>query len=360
MSEFLLELFSEEIPSNLQKNLREDLLKNFNELFLEKSISFKKSSSYSTPNRLLILFEGVQKKVVIKAEEIKGPSIKSPEVALEGFMRSNKISKKDLYEKETEKGKFFFFKTKSKKLYIHELLEEYLPQLLQKIQWKKSMHWGTFDLKWGRPLKSILAIFDRKKLNFNFHHLESSNSTFIDKDFEDKKKIFSDYKGYKNFFKKLEIIIDHNERKKFIEKKFNTILRNKNINIDYNTKLLEEVVNLTDQPSVIICEFDKKFLNIPKEILIITMQHHQKYFPTFDKKGNITNEFLVVSNKKDRKGFIKLGNERVVEARLRDAEFFWEKDKSQNMVKKVTNLKSINYFKGLGSYFDKAPSFLIL
>ena len=354
MSEFLLELFSEEIPSNLQKNLREDLLKNFNELFLEKSISFKKSSSYSTPNRLLILFEGVQKKVVIKAEEIKGPSIKSPEIALEGFMRSNKISKKDLYEKETEKGKFFFFKKKSKKLHIHELLEEYLPQLLQKIQWKKSMHWGTFDLKWGRPLKSILAIFDRKKLNFNFHHLESSNSTFIDKDFEDKKKIFSDYKGYKNFFKKLEIIVDHNERKKFIEKKFNTILRNKNINIDYNPKLLEEVVNLTDQPSVIICEFDKKFLNIPKEILIITMQHHQKYFPTFDKKGNITNEFLVVSNKKDRKGFIKLGNERVVEARLRDAEFFWEKDKSQNMVKKVTNLKSINYFKGLGSYFDKA------
>ena len=99
--------------------------------------------------------------------------------------------------------------------------------------------------------------------------------------------------------------------------------------------------------------FDKKFLNIPKEILIITMQHHQKYFPTFDKKGNITNEFLVVTNKYDKKGFIKLGNERVVEARLSDAEFFWQKDKSQNLVKRVSKLKSMNFFKGLGTYFDK-------
>ena len=114
------------------------------------------------------------------------------------------------------------------------------------------------------------------------------------------------------------------------------------------------VVDLTDQPDVIICEFDQKFLNIPKEILIITMQQHQKYFPTFDKKGNITKEFLVVTNKKDKKGLIKLGNERVVEARLSDAEFFWQKDKSQSLVKKVSKLKSMNYFKGLGTYFDKA------
>ena len=108
------------------------------------------------------------------------------------------------------------------------------------------------------------------------------------------------------------------------------------------------------EPDVIVCEFDKKFLNIPKEILILTMQHHQKYFPTFDKKGNITNQFLVVANNKDKKGLIKLGNERVVEARLSDAEFFWQKDKAQNMVKKISDLKLMNYFKGLGNYFDKA------
>ena len=353
MSEFFLELFSEEIPSSLQKNLREDLLDSFNKLFNEKFVSFKKSSSYSTPNRMILVFEGLPKQVVLKSEEIKGPNINAPEIALEGFIRSNDISKKDLFKKKIDKGEFYFFKTKPTKLNTHELLEESIPLILQKIQWKKSMRWGEFDLNWGRPLKSILAIFDRKKLTFSFHHLVSSDTTFVDKEFEDNKKTFVDFKEYVNFFKKVSIVIDHKQRKNLIEKKFNEISNKKNIKIENNSKLLDEVVDLTDQPNVIVCEFDRKFLNIPKEILIITMQYHQKYFPTFDQKGNITNEFLVITNKQDKKGFIKLGNERVVEARLSDAEFFWEKDKSQNLVKRVSKLKSMNYFKGLGTYFDK-------
>jgi glycyl-tRNA synthetase beta chain len=353
MSEFFLELFSEEIPSSLQKNLREDLLGSFDKFFNERFISYKKGSSFSTPNRLIILFEGLQKQVVLKSEEIKGPNINAPEIALEGFIRSNNISKNDLYKKTIEKKEFFFFKTKLKKLNTHELLEEFIPKTLEKIQWKKSMKWGNYNLKWGRPLKSVLAIYDKKKLIFNFHHLCSSNTTFIDKEFEENKKIFTNFKDYNNFFKKLNITLDQELRKNLIEKKFNEILTKKNIIIEKNPRLLDEVVDLTDQPNVLLCEFDRKFLNIPKEILIITMQNHQKYFPTFDNKGNITNEFLVVTNKQDKKGFIKLGNERVVEARLSDAEFFWFKDKSQNLVKKVSKLKSMNYFKGLGTYFDK-------
>ena len=175
MSDFFLELFSEEIPSSLQKNLRQNLLESFNKLFDQKFIPFKKSTSYSTPNRLIILFEGLQKKIALKSEEIKGPNINAPELALEGFIRSNDISKKDLFKKKTDKGEFYFFKSKSKKLNTHDLLEESVPLLLQKIQWKKSMKWGEFDLNWGRPLKSILAVFDKKKLIFDFHHLASSN-----------------------------------------------------------------------------------------------------------------------------------------------------------------------------------------
>ena len=353
MSEFFLELFSEEIPASLQKNLRENLLENFNKLFNEKFITFKKSSSYSTPNRLIILFEGLQKQIILKSEEIKGPNVNAPKVALEGFIKSNSILNKDLFKKKIDKGEFYFFKTKSKKINTHDLLEELVPLALQKIQWKKSMRWGEFDLNWGRPLKSILATFDKKKLSFNFHHLTSSNTTFIDKEFEENKKSFFDFKEYNNFFKKIGIIIDQKERKNLIEKKINEFSVKRNVKIESNQKLLNEVVDLTEQPNVILCEFDKKFLSIPKEILIITMQYHQKYFPTFDKKGNITNEFLVVTNKKDTKGFIKLGNERVVEARLNDAEFFWKKDLSQNLVKRVSKLKSMNYFKGLGTYFDK-------
>lgn len=353
MSEFFLELFSEEIPSSLQTNLRSDLLNAFKDLFEKKTIKFKNNATYSTPNRLIILFEGVEKEITLKSEEIKGPSIKAPNEALEGFLRSNNLDKSGVYKKKTDKGEFYFYKTSSKKLNTHSILEVSIPEILKKIQWKKSMKWGNFELNWARPLKSILAVFDKKKISFKFGHLNSSNITFVDKEFEDKTKIFLDFKTYNNFFKSQEIIVNHDQRKKFIEENLQKISNTKKIIFEKNQKLLDEVVNLTDSPNLLICEFDKKFLNIPKEILTITMQYHQKYFPSYDAKGNITNEFVVVSNRKDSKGLIKIGNERVVEARLSDAEFFWKKDKSQNLVKSVSKLKNINYFKGLGSYFDK-------
>ncbi len=353
MSEFFLELFSEEIPSSLQTNLRTDLLNAFRDLFQKKSIKFKNSAAYSTPNRLIILFEALEKEITLKSEEIKGPSIKAPNEALEGFLRSNNLDKNKVYKKKTDKGEFYFYKTSSKKINTHSVLESSIPEILKKIQWKKSMKWGNFELNWARPLKSILAVLDKKKISFNFGHLKSSNITFIDKEFEDKTKIFLDFKTYNNFFKNQNVLIDQDQRKKFIEDNLQKISKIKKITFENNAKLLNEVVNLIDNPNLLICEFDKKFLNIPKEILTITMQYHQKYFPSYDIKGNITNEFIVIANKKDSKGLIKIGNERVVEARLSDAEFFWNKDKSQNLVKSVSKLKNINYFKGLGSYFDK-------
>ena len=353
MSEFFLELFSEEIPAGLQQNVRNTLLEGFQKLFREKQISFKKGSSFSTPNRLIILFEGLSKEIIKKAEEIKGPNVNAPEKAIEGFLRSNQINKNDLLKKKIEKEEFYFFKKSTKKINTINLLEEHTPLILDKLQWKKSMRWGDYSLKWARPLKSILAVFDEKSLGFQFHHLKSSNTTFVDKEFEDKKKIFKNFESYKSFFNQSGIIIDHNLRREFVIKEFKKISNKKSFIIESNNKLLNEVTDIVEQPNILVCKFDEKFINIPKEILIITMQYHQKYFPTFDKKGKITNEFLVVANNKDTEGYIKLGNERVVEARLSDAQFFWEKNKSQNLVKQVSKLKTMNYFKGLGSYFDK-------
>jgi glycyl-tRNA synthetase beta chain len=353
MAEFFLELFSEEIPAGLQKNLRENLLEEFKIFFSEKSIKSKKSFSLSTPNRLIVVFEGLDKQIKISSEEIKGPNTNAPEQALEGFMRSNRIEKKDLYKNKTEKGEFYFYKTKSKSLKTNDLLIEFIPKLLENYQWKRSMKWGEFDLNWGRPLKSILSLFDKVEIKFKFHHISSSNSTYIDKDFEEKKRTFKDFKSYEKYLKKLGIIIDQEKRKELIKREFSKILSKRKLQIEDNPRLLDEVINLVDNPNVLMCSFDKKFLSIPKEILTLTMQSHQKYFPTFNDKGEITNDFLIVANKKDQKGLIKTGNERVIEARLSDAEFFWNKDKTQNLVKKVSELKSMSFFKGLGTYFDK-------
>ena len=353
MSEFFLELFSEEIPAGLQKNLREKLLEEFQKIFVEKSIKSKKSFSLSTPNRIVIVFEGLDKQIKIKSKEVKGPKTNAPDQALEGFLRSNRIEKKDLFKSKTERGEFYFYKTKPKTLKTHDLLIEFIPNLLGSYQWKKSMKWGEFDLNWGRPLKSILAIFDKKIIDFKFYHLYSSNSTYIDKDFEDKKKIFVNFKTYEKYFENQGIIIDHDKREKLISKQFSKILNKNHLTIQDNFRLMDEVVNLVENPNILLCKFDKKFLSIPREILILTLQSHQKYFPTFNNKNEITNEFLIVTNKKDLKGLVKIGNERVIDARLNDAEFFWNKDKDQNLVKKVSELKSMNFFKGLGTYFDK-------
>ena len=353
MSEFFLELFSEEIPAGLQKNLREKIFEDFKNLFEEKSIRSKKNFSFSTPNRLVLVFEGLDKQIKIKSKEIRGPKTSAPEQALEGFLRSNKINKKDLFKKKTEKDEFYFYKTVATSLKTHDLLTEFIPKILSNYQWKKSMKWGEFDLNWGRPLKSILSIFDKKIVSFKFHHLTSSNLTFLDKDFEEKKRSFENFKKYEKFFEDNGVIVNQNKRLKIINKSFLKILGKKGLKINENPKLMDEVVNLVDSPNVLLCKFDKKFLSVPKEILTLTMESHQKYFPTFNDKNEITNEFLIVTNKKDKKGLIKIGNERVVDARLSDAEFFWNKDKTQNLVKKVSELKSMNFFKGLGSYFDK-------
>ena len=354
MSELFLELFSEEVPAKLQIKAREQLKEIFKKFFEENSVKLKNEPKvFSTPNRIAIKIENLPKDILYKASEKKGPSTLAPEKALEGFLKSNNLSKNKIYKKKTDKGEFYFYKIPKKKIKLSDLLKKNFESLLLRISWQKSMKWGENNLYWGRPLKSILAVLDGKKLQFSFKHLLSSNQTFVDKELEEKTKLFNNFTSYLSFFKNSGIIIDHEKRKNFIVSELEKISAKKNLKLNLDSKLLEEITNIVEKPKVLICEFDKKFLEIPKEILIITMQTHQKYIPTFDKKENITNSFFVISDIQDKKGFVKSGNERVVEARLSDAEFFWKKNKSQNLVKQVSKLKNINYFKGLGTYFDK-------
>ena len=353
MSEFFLELFTEEVPANLQSKARKFLLTNFENLFHDKKVPFKKSFSYSVPNRLVICFEGLNKKIVEKKYEKKGPSTLAPKEALAGFLKSNNIHEKDIFKKKVDKGEFYFFIKPEKKIETFNILKEFIPKILDSIDWRKSMRWGENSLSWARPLKSILAILDGKLIDFKYHHLSSTNQTFLDKEFEEKTKKITNLKNYKNNLKNLNLIIDQTLRKDFIKQEIEKISKRNGLKVDINPLLLEEVTNLVEQPNIILCKFDKKFLKIPREILIITMQNHQKYFHALDNKGDITNQFFVVANNKDLKGFIKSGNERVIEARLSDAEFFWNKNKNQNLLKQMSKLKNMNYFKGLGTYFDK-------
>ena len=190
MSEFFLELFSEEIPPKLQIEARETLLNKFKEFFNSENIRFDKVNySLSTPNRLIIYFKMIQSEIIKHSKEIRGPNIRASESAIEGFLKSNKIKFNNLYKKKSEKGEFYFYKTPKIKFKTKDLLQREIPNLLSQIKWKKSMKWGEYDLFWGRPLKSIMTLYKEKPIIFFFHHLKSSNNTYIDKDFELKKKI---------------------------------------------------------------------------------------------------------------------------------------------------------------------------
>ena len=131
------------------------------------------------------------------------------------------------------------------------------------------------------------------------------------------------------------------------------IIKSKDYKAILNSKLLEEVVNIVEDPNVLLINFNKEYLKIPQEIIISTLEKHQRYFPIFDSRGRLTNNFFVVANKKDEKKFITIGNKRVVEARLADAKFFWDKDRSKNLIKQIANLKTITFYEKLGTIYDK-------
>jgi len=353
MPELFIEMFSEEIPSKLQIDARKNIKQMIEERLKKKEIKFNTSKSFSTPKRLVFLIDGIPEKIEQEKKILKGPKINSPQEALEGFIKSNNLNKSDIYKKKIEKGEFYFASVKPKVINVLEELESIIPEVLKSYSWKKSMKWSDHDLSWGRPLKSILGIFNSKIVNFEFFHLKSNNFTILDEIDFDKLKKINNFSMYLNLLNSKNIVLDHEKRKKLIEKKFYTICKTKNFINNFNQKLIEEVVNLVENPNIIVGKFDEIYLKVPKEILIITMQKHQKYFPLFDNNNKLTNLFLIVANLPDKKGYIKKGNQRVIEARLSDAKFFWEKNKKQNLVKQVTKLKSLTFFGQLGSFFQK-------
>ena len=353
MAELLLELYSEEIPPQLQIGARNQLNQFFEKSFQEESIKYKELSIHSSPTRLTLVVKDLEEIIKIESKEIRGPKVGSPDQILQGFIKAKKISQNDLLEKETEKGKFYFIKTEKKKVLVEELLISMIPKALDSISWKKSMKWSDHDLMWGRPLRSIFASFNGKKINFQFDHLVSSDEIIIEQDLATKNKKVKNYKEYISLLKSNNIVIDHNEREKIILKKFSTISELKNYKESYNLDLLEEVVNIVEDPNVLLVDFNKDYLKIPQEIIISTLEKHQRYFPIFDNRGRLTNKFFVVANKKDEKKFITIGNKRVVEARLADAKFFWDKDRSKNLIKQIANLKTVIFFEKLGTIYDK-------
>ncbi len=353
MADFLLELYSEEIPPLLQINARNELRSLLEKHFKDEGINFKSLKTFSSPTRLVVIVNGISEKIKILSKEVKGPKVGVDENILYKFLNSHNAERDEVFEKKLDKGTFYFLKTKPNEILTKDLLIEILPKSLNEINWKKSMRWSSSGLMWGRPLRSILSIFNNKILEFEFYHLKSSNIVVSEIDLTLKSKQIKTIKEYLSFLKSNEILLDHDERKRKILDKFKKICKSKNYKDIFNLKLIEEVTNIVENPNILLADFNKDYLSIPSEIIISTLQTNQRYFPLFDTKDRLTNFFLVVVNKADKNNLIKEGNKRVVEARLSDARFFWEKDKSKNLIKQIAKLKDITFYEKIGTIYDK-------
>ncbi len=353
MAQFLLELYSEEIPPLLQINAREELKKIFEKSIKDEGLTFKSIDVYSTPTRLTLIVENLPEKIKILSKEIKGPKVGVEENILKSFVSSNNANEEDVFEKNLDKGKFYFIKTKSKEVFTKDLLIKITPKSLKEINWKKSMRWSDSSLMWGRPLRSIVSIFNKQALMFDFEHLRSTDTIISESDLISNSKKIKTFKDYQSFLKSQRILLNHKNREAKILEKIKKICNLKKFKESFDLNLLKEVVNIVENPNVLLINFNKEYLKIPKEIIISTLQKHQRYFPLFDNKNKLSNFFLVVANKSDNKNFIKEGNKRVVEARLADAQFFWEKDKSKNLIKQIAKLKAVTFYDKLGTIYDK-------
>ena len=351
---FFLEIYSEEIPYLLQSSARNQLIKIAENNFKDNIISFKTLDCLSTPKRLVLLAEEMVAKIILPSKVIKGPRVGCNDEALAGFMKSQSINKEDLIEEDTEKGRFYFYKSKQKEVNTIEILQKILIEFLSKIQWKKSMRWGSYDCSWGRPLISIACMLNNNVIKFKFNHLVSSNVIYLDGPYEDKEIKIKNASHYIDTLKKNKIILNQEDRKYIISENLKKILKKNNCHEELNSKLLDEVVNLVDKPRVLKGNFKQAFLDLPPQLLDLTMQQHQKYFPMKLKTDNKhINYFLFVSNNRDANNLILKGNERVLQARLFDAKFFWDKNKKQNLVKQISKLNNIIFFKKLGSMYDR-------
>ncbi len=353
MTNFLLELMSEEMPASLIEDSSDKIVQLFCNSFKKDKLIYDNYNVYYGPKRLTFIFFNLKNEV--NEILIKGPNVKAPTNAIEGFARSQEVKLDKLDIEKTKKGSYYIIKKKITSYDTIALLRKIIEVNLVKVPWKKSMRWGNGSLKWIRPLKNILCLYGTKKINIDLLGCNSQNYTLHSNLFIEKKIKIKSLDDYKQKLKRININFDHKDRKKIILKEVDKITKKKGLNFVMNQQLIDEVINLVESPNVFLGQFNKKYLKLPNEVLTTSMIKNQKYFPLFYKDNTLSNFFLIVSNLKpsDNGKKIIYGNQRVIEARLEDASFFWIKDNNSNFKDKGKELKRIIFHNKLGSMHDK-------
>ncbi len=360
--DFLFELGVEEIPAGYIKNAEKYILKRFKQEFKDAKLAYDKIESFTTPKRFAILVENLQVQQADELVEKMGPAKRiavqedgSLSKAGAGFLRGAGCSEDDMFFMTTPKGEYIAYKKEIKGKKATEIITSFLEDLIKGIPSPKSMKWGAGKITFARPIRNIVLLMGSDVVPFTFNGLESNRRVLGNRyiDFEVTKEVF-EAKMYLETLRSISIIADREERIKLIEKQIAELYKNSSKNIIEDKKLLEVVTDLVEYPTAVIGSFDEKYLALPDKIITSTISQNQKYFSVVDEEGNLCNEFCFISNgNPEYSDIIRRGNEKVITARLEDAEFFFNEDRKNSLESYVERLKDVTFQQDLGTTFEK-------
>ncbi|MDY7036530.1 MAG: glycine--tRNA ligase subunit beta, partial [Thermodesulfobacteriota bacterium] len=321
--------------------------------------------TFGTPRRLVLIGKAIAKKQEDIIQDISGPPQKAaydgegkPTKAAFGFAKKQGVSVEDLQIKETPKGEYLFIKRKIPGRTAKEVLAEMFPKLITDIPWPKSMRWGIEKFFFVRPIHWVLALFDGDIVPFEVAGIKSENKTRGHRFMKPGILEITDIQDYLGKMKDSAVIIDHEERKREVERVIIEAADSVSGSPVLDPELLSLVSDLVEFPSAVCGSFDSAFLDLPEPVLIKPMKEHQKYFSIRDHEGRLMPNFVAVNNTVAREeSTVRKGHERVLRARLSDADFFFKEDRKRPLMDRLEDLKKVIYQSELGTSFDKILRF---
>jgi glycyl-tRNA synthetase beta chain len=369
--DLLIELFSEEIPARMQTRAAQDLQKLVTNGLVEAGLTYASAAAFSTPRRLTLTVEGMLDASPAVVEERKGPKADAPEKAIDGFLRGAGVTRDQLEERDTPKGKILFAMINKPGRPASEIIAEVLEQTIRNFPWPKSMRWGTGALKWVRPLHSIVCVMSAEDgatiVPVDVDGITSGDTTYGHRFLAPDAIKVTSFEDYEAKLARAHVVLRADARAETIWNDATNVAFASGMEVVEDAGLLAEVAGLVEWPVVLMGNIAEDFLGLPAEVLQTSMKEHQKFFSVRNPKTGRIEKFITVANRTtaDNGATILAGNEKVLSARLSDAKFFWENDlrvaQSDNgMATWVKALENVTFHNKLGTQAELIERMAVL
>lgn len=360
--DLFFEIGTEEIPARFINSALNDINNIIKNYLDELKISFKNVEVYATPRRFAVVIRELNEKQNNLEDFIKGPSKKiafdengNPSKALLGFVNSRNGTIENIETVKNGNDEYVYLRLFKEGKDTVFFIKDILDKVIRNINFPKPMKWGNKNIKFIRPIRWLVCIFGNEVIKFDIEGINTSNITKGHRFLGSNEIEVLNFDDYKQKLEENFVILDHLKRKDIIKNQAILVSEQLGGNVIIDEEILDEVNFIVEYPTAFYGSFDKDYLSLPKEVVITPMQNHQRYFPVVDKSGNLMNYFITVRNGNDYMiDNVRKGNNKVLDARLKDAQFFFNEDIKKKLEDYIENLKTIVFHEKLGTMYDKA------